>query len=100
MKKYKKLKHGEEVGATDILFHAIGILDIAGEIAAKAGNFEQLMVVYEGALGASEQLIALAINGEEETNNERSREQLPYGFVQTTTEPSPEDHGVGVEEDQ
>ena len=99
MKKYKRFKHDGEIGPADILVHAVSILDIAGEIAANAGNFEQLMLVYEGALEASGQLIALALEGETETDERPRGQQLPFGFG-SNTEPSPEDIDLTFEEDQ
>jgi hypothetical protein len=98
MKKHKRFKHNGEIGPADLLIHAVSILDTAAEIATKAGNFEQLMLVYEGALEASGQLIALSLEGETE-ENERPRERLPFGLV-ANIEPSPEDIDLTIEKDQ
>lgn len=81
--KHKKFKIKEELAATDLLMHAISVYDLAATLAAQDNNIELILAAGDKITEASDRLIALALQTEEEENNERTEPTRKFGFTST-----------------
>ncbi|ASZ74908.1 hypothetical protein FDI69_gp094 [Rhodococcus phage Trina] len=87
---YKKfdtrIKNQDDIEITDILVHAVQILDHAANIAIEKQDTRDLIKIYDNMLAASDRLTSIALHfAEQEDENERTTESESndFGFKYT-----------------
>lgn len=93
--KHKKFKvTDEELVATSLLLHAITVYDLAARMAAQDKNIELVLAAGDKITEASDRLIALALQTDEEENNDRVESTRKFGFAPNTDNSSIRPEGL------
>ena len=94
--KFKRFKKADDLDVFGLLYHSVGLLDVAASIAIEKGDSKTLLKIYDRMLDASDRVMSVVLNvDEEEDSKNNDRAKAGFGFV---NEPSAA-KGTGVFEE-